>query len=182
MRFWQSNISIWLLISLGIVFATEIAAALSVAFVQLVFPSFPFYGETLIIFFVSVLLVGLLVGLYAWRLFVESVRSTQTTPLRKIFLGIVFGIVSSLIAHPLVWICCVFLSYFLNVDFILHARQLNLISMLVYISIFPLMSLCFVGWITTIVGGIAGSLFACLQMVLTRHVPQWDENLFLPKV
>ena len=188
MGFWQSKVlsvalpkAIWPLMILGIILASEIAAALSVTFVQIVFPSFPFYGETSIIFFVSVLLVGLLVGLYAWRLFVERARSTQTASRSKIFLGIVFGVVSSLVAHPLVWICCIFLSYFLNVDFIIHARQLNLLLMLVYISPFPLMSLCFVGWITAIVGGIAGGLFAYLQIVLTRHVPQWDDSIFLPK-
>ena len=77
MGFWQSKVLslalpkvMWLLMSLGIVLAAEIAAALSLAFLQIVYPSFSFNGGSLILFLVSVPLVVLLVGLPAWWLFV----------------------------------------------------------------------------------------------------------------
>ena len=46
---------------------------------------------------------------------------------------------------------------------------------------FSYLSLCIVGWITATVGGIAGGLLVYLQIVLTRRVPQRDDNVSLPK-
>jgi hypothetical protein len=83
--FWQSEVgsvapkAIWLLMTLGIVLAAEIAAALSLVFLAVVTNVAPFsfngYGNPplvlgVIFFLVVVPVVGLLVGLPTWWRFV----------------------------------------------------------------------------------------------------------------
>ena len=197
MGFWQSEVlsvapkAVWLLMSLGIVLAAEIAAALSLVFLTIVFPlSFNGNGNLLlflglIFFLVVVPFAGLLVGLPTWWLFVA--RPRQLTLRRGIFLGMLSGIV----AHPLVWICCWLLLSLLGViNLTLHLiANLPLVLPfdfpLVLLDLplvlpFSVLSLILAGWITAAVGGIAGGLLVHLQAVLVRRMRQQDGIVPLP--
>lgn len=163
MGFWQADVwsvaptAIWLLMSLGIVFAAEIAAALSLLFLTIVTPlSFngnpPLVLLGLIFFLVVVPVVGLLVGLPTWWRFVA--RPRRFIRRRGVFLGMLCG----LVAHPLVWIC------------MLPALGFSFLLVLPV----SILSLVYVGWITAAVGGIAGGVLMHLQGVLTRRQRQQD--------
>lgn len=159
MRFWKSEVwpvapkAIWLLMSLGVVLAAEIAAALSLVFLALVLPLL--YNGTgspslqvpgLVVMLVAPF-VGLLVGLPAWWRFVAK---PNTITLRR---GVVVGALSGLVAHPLLWLC------------ILPSLGFGLILVLPVSAL----SLIFVGWITAAVGAIAGGLLIRLQRALMGH-------------
>jgi hypothetical protein len=161
--FWHSEVwsvapkAIWLWMSLGIVLAAEIAAALSLVFLTNVVPlsyngngngnpPLLFFG---VIFFVVVVpFVGLLVGLPTWWRFVARPRRLT------LWRGIVLGMLSGIVAHPLVWIG------------LLPALGFGLLLVLPV----SVLSLIYVGWITAAVGGIAGGLLVHLQGVLMRRL------------
>jgi hypothetical protein len=167
--FWQTEVlsvapkGIWLLMSLGIVLAAEVAAALSLVFLTIVLPlsysgNSPLVLLGLIFFLVVVPFVGLLAGLPIWWRFVA--RPRHITRRRGVFLGMLGGIV----AHPLMWIC------------ILPPLGFDLLLVLP----FSLLSLIYVGWITAAVGGIAGGLLLHLQGVLMRRMRPQDGPVSLP--
>lgn len=192
MESWQSEVfsvapkATWLLMSVGIVLASEIAAALSLVFVRVIFPlSFNGSGNALlalgvIFFLIIVPLAGLLAGLPTWWLFVA--RPRHITLRRGIFLGMLSG----LVAHPLVWICCLLLLSL--VDAISLAPHLTSNFPSNFPSGLPLepssdlllalplsvLSLILVGWITASVGGIAGGLLVHLQGAPTWRLRQQD--------
>jgi hypothetical protein len=179
--------AIWLLMSLGIVLAAEIAAALSLVFVTIVLPlSYSGPGNQLLLpgvlfFLVVVPFAGLLVGLPTWWLFVAKPRHLT---LRR---GIVLGMLSGLVAHPLVWIGLLLILALVEVinltpDFMSSLLLLlpGLMSSLVLLLPFSLLSLILVGWITAAVGGIAGGLLVHLQAVLMRRMRQHDGGVTLP--
>jgi hypothetical protein len=196
MGFWQSEVwsvapkAIWLLMSLGIVLAADIAAALALAFASLIFPlSFSGSGTLLLIlgvifFLVVVPVAGLLVGLPTWWLFVA--RPRQFTRRR----GIVLGMISGIVAHPLVWIGSVFELTLVELSNLTSAPTSNLPSGLPEVFVPPVslflvvpmsvLSLIVVGWITVAVGGIAGGLLVHLQGVLMRRMRQRDGSVAPP--
>jgi hypothetical protein len=194
MGFWQSDVlsvapkAIWLLMSLGIVLAADIAAALSLAFVTSILPlSFTGSGTLLLVlgmifFLVVVPVAGLLVGLPTWWLFVA--RPRHITRRR----GIVLGMLSGLAAHPLVWIGSLLLVSLVDVFALTNLTPPHMSSLpnppvvppsalpfnLLLVVPLSLLSLTVVGWITAAVGGIAGGLLIHLQVVLMRRMRQQD--------
>lgn len=187
MGFWQSDVlsvapkAIWLLMSLGIVLAADIAAALSLAFASLILPPLSFSGSGtlllvlgVIFFLVVVPVAGLLVGLPTWWLFVA--RPRHFTRQR----GIVLGMLSGIVAHPLVWIGSVFELTVVELSNLTSAPPSSPPSsppevFVPPISLFlvlplSLLSLTVVGWITVAIGGIAGGLLVHLQVVLMRRL------------
>ncbi len=198
MGFWQSEIlsvaprSMWFVTSLGIVLAADIAAALSLAFASLILPPLSFAGSGILLFILGVIfflvvvpIAGLLVGLPSWWLFVA--RPRQYTRWR----GILLGMISGIVAHPLVWIGADFEWTLVELSNLMSAPSSNLPSNLpsslpaVFIppvSLFvvlplSLISLIVVGWITVAIGGIAGGVLIHLQVVLMRHMRQQDGNM-----
>lgn len=188
MEFWQSEVlsvapkAIWLLMSLGIVLAADIAAALSLVFVAMVLP-LSFNGPEILlivlglIFFLAVVPVaGLLVGLPMWWLFVA--RPRRMTRRR----GMLLGVLSGLVTHPLVWIGCLLLLSLLNVVNLLpeltSTSPLGLPVDLPLVLVLPLsvLSLILVGWITAAVGGIAGGLLVHLQLALMRRMRKRQQD------
>jgi hypothetical protein len=191
MGFWQSDIlsvapkAVWLVTSLGIVLAADIAAALSLAFASLILPPLSFSGSGtlllilgVIFFLVVVPVAGLLVGLPTWWIFVA--RPRQFTRWR----GIVVGMISGIVAHPLVWIGSVFELTLVELSNLTSAPASNLPSnapssvsevFVPPVSLFlvlplSLLSLTVVGWITVAFGGIAGAVLVHLQVVLMRRM------------
>jgi hypothetical protein len=198
MESWQSEVfsvaprATWLLMSLGIVLAAEIAAALSLVFVRIIFPlSFNGGGNALLVlgvifFLIIVPLAGLLAGLPTWWLFVARPRHIT---LRR---GILLGMLSGLIAHPLVWICCLLLLSLMDaIRLAPHLASnfpsnlpsnlpLEPTSNLLLALPLSVLSLILVGWITASVGGIAGGLLVHLQGALMRRMRQQDGLVFPP--
>ena len=197
MGFWQSDVLsvaprlIWLMMSLGIVLAADIAAALSLAFASLIFPPLSFAGSGtlllilgVIFFLVVVPVAGLLVGLPTWWLFVA--RPRQFTRRR----GIVLGMISGIVAHPLVWIGSVFELTLVELSNLASAPTSNLPSsppevFVPPVSLFlvlPLsvLSLIVVGWITVAIGGISGGVLIHLQVVLMRRMRPQDGSMSPP--
>jgi hypothetical protein len=98
---------------------------------------------------------------------------------------------SGVVAHPLVWICCWLLLSLLGViNLTLHLiANLPLVLPfdfpLVLLDLplvlpFSVLSLILAGWITAAVGGIAGGLLVHLQAVLVRRMRQQDGIVSLP--
>lgn len=197
MGFWQSEVmsvapkAVWLVTSLGIVLAADVAAALSLAFASLILPPLSFSGSGtlllilgVIFFLVVVPVAGLLVGLPAWWLFVA--RPRQFTRWR----GIVLGMISGIVAHPLVWIGAVFELTLVELSNLTSAPPPNLppsppqvfvppISLFLVLPL-SLISLIVVGWITVAVGGIAGGLLVHGQGVLMRRLRPQVGNVSPP--
>lgn len=159
MEYWKSEVwpvapkAVWLLMSLGIVLAAEIAAALSLVFLALILPlayngnGSPSLLVPGLVVMLVVPFVGLLVGLPAWWLFVAKPRQLS---LRR---GVVLGSLCSVVAHPLLWLC------------ILTPLGLGLLVVLPA----SIMSLIVVGWITVAVGAAAGGLLVYFQRELMRR-------------
>lgn len=201
MGLWQSDVlsvaprPIWLLMSLGIVLAADTAAALSLAFASLILPPLSFSGSGtlllilgVIFFLVVVPVAGLLVGLPAWWLFVA--RPRHFTRQR----GIVLGMISGIVAHPLVWIGADFEWTLVELNNLTSAPTSHLPSNLpsslpeVFVppvSLFlvlplSLLSLTVVGWITVAVGGIAGGLLVHLQGALMQRMRTQEGSVSPP--
>jgi hypothetical protein len=166
-----SNVSppkvFWLLLSIGIILASEIAAICSIIVSFLLSsianlarpPFFSFIGS------VSPLLVtspfaGLLVGLPCWWLLIE--RPKRATIRR----GVALGALSSIVAHPLIWTLVTMLSPILGGGWTIGSGLLQKIQ---YVILFSLMGLISVGWITAAVGGIAGALLIRLRHMLSDN-------------
>ena len=166
-----SNVSppkvLWLLLSIGIILASEIAAICSIIVSLL-----PSYIENLarppflsFVGSVSPLLVtspfaGLLVGLPCWWLLIE--RPKRATIRR----GVVLGALSSIVAHPLIWTLVTMLSPILGGGWTTGSGLLQNIQ---YVVLFSLVGLIYGGWITAAVGGAAGALLIQLRRVLSDN-------------
>jgi hypothetical protein len=146
----------WLLIGLGAILAADIATVLSLAFLSLVGLSITNWGLGL----VAAPFAGLLAGWFCWGFFI--LRPRRATIRRGVF----FGALSSMLAHPLLWM---FLTpaYMLNGPTV-ETASFFLGNLMIHLSV-SLFSLLIVGWITTIVGGIAGGLLIYLQCLLTQR-------------
>lgn len=163
--------NMWLFLILGIILASEIAVALSFAFLLLF--SHLALDENVLLFLVSAPFVSLLIGLPGWRLFM--VKSNHITIRRGVFWGLLSGIVT----HPLVLICCTTLSSLLGRDFIIHLIVSDPLLEIVLAVDFSVFSLFYVGWITATVGGITGGLLIYLQIVLVRRTNQQSNHASL---
>ncbi len=166
-----SNVSppkvFWLLLSIGIILASEIAAICSIIVAFL--PSYtanldrpPFLS---FVGSVSPMLVispfaGLLVGLPCWWLLIE--RPKRVT----IGCGVVLGALSSVVAHPLMWMLLTMLSPILGEGWTIGS---DLHQHIQYVILFSLIGLVYVGWITAVVGGVVGALLIRLRRVLSDN-------------
>ncbi len=166
----RSRRAFWPLLVLGIVLASEVATICSLSCILLLYyllslleghvPSLSDVGSSLDLFLIFVgiaPLVGLLVGLPTWYLVIELPgRAT-------IHRGVVYGVLSSLIAHPLMWMSLSVFSAILSGGGIGTALSED-IQFVILCSLF---SLIFVGWITIPIGGCAGHLLIRLRQKLT---------------
>lgn len=153
---------IWLLIGIGAILAADIATVLSIAFLYLL----GFQGSDWVASLLPASLAGLLAGWFFWGLFI--LRPKHATVGR----GIVFGALSSICAHPLMMV-------FLDPARILYGTNFfELPQFFLHLAVdfgYSLFSLVYVGWITTIVGGVAGGLLVFLQCVLTQRLREQHE-------
>jgi hypothetical protein len=166
-----SNVSppkvFWLLLSIGIILASEIAAICSIivsflpSYIQnLARPPFLSFVGSLSPLLVTSPFAGLLVGLPCWWLLIE--RPKRATIRR----GVVLGALSSIVAHPLMWTLLTMLSPILGGGWTTGSGLLQNIQ---YVIFFSLMGLIYVGWITAAVGGVAGALLIRLRRVLSDN-------------
>jgi hypothetical protein len=160
----RSRRAFWPLLVLGIVLASEVATIYSLTFILLLVYLLGFYvpsssdvGDLSLMFLGLAPPVSLLVGLPTWYLVIElPARAT-------IHRGVVFGVVSSIIAHPLIWMSLSVLSAILNGGGIGAALSKDIQS----VPLYSLFSLILVGWITIPIGGYAGHLLIRLRQKLT---------------
>jgi hypothetical protein len=153
------------LLVIGMILASEIAAICSINFI---YRDISTSWQSWSTFLIAAPLAALLVGLPAWWLYV--IQAENITIKR----GIIVGCLSSIAAHPVMW-TIVSVS-----DFLWHTftHQLNpgLFSNMGILLPTILISLLYTGWITTIVGGIAGALLICLQRALTQEIEPQNEG------
>jgi hypothetical protein len=168
--------AMWMLIGIGAVLASEIATVLSLAFLFFWGPA-PFIltgmSSGLVIYLVAAPLACLLAGWLIWWLFI--LRPRRATVRR----GILFGALSSIVAHPLMW---GFASLPLGIvgaplmwEFPPPLQWVNHFGMMIRLGEilqFSLGSLLYVGWITLVVGGAAGGLLISFQRTLTQRSRQ----------
>ncbi len=155
--------AMWMLIGIGAVLASEIAAVLSLAFLssQGLFSLTLTSGEGL--YLVAAPLSGLLAGLLNWWL--SIVRPRRATVRRGI---------SSVIAHPLMWESVALLSSLTGTNLFGRLLGPGMFLDLPLVLSLSLMSLFYVGWITTLVGGATGGVLMYLQHILTLRSRQSD--------
>jgi hypothetical protein len=150
--------AVWLLIGVGAVLASMIATVLSLAFVSFVSLTKTYDVG---IYLASASLAGLLTGLPIWWRFIGRPRYATVGR------GVLLGALSSIVAHPLMWGFEALFSSLLGAD---PTRTLGLI---VFMDIpLSLMSLFYVGWITTLVGGATGGVLMYLQRTLALRSQQ----------
>ena len=147
------------LLVIGIILASEIATICSANFI---YRGMPISWQSWSAFLVIAPPAALLVGLPAWWLYV--IQAENITIKR----GIIVGCLSSIAAHPVMWML-VSVSDSLK----LNPGLFSNVGMLLPII---LVSLLYVGWITTIVGGIAGALLIYLQRALTQEIEPQNEG------
>jgi hypothetical protein len=151
---------------IGIILASEIAAICSINFL---YHGLSISWQNWSTILIAAPLAALLVGLPVWSLYV--IQAKKVTIKR----GIAVGSLCSIAAHPIMWMI-ISISNFLLYIF-KHQLDPNLPSGS-GVLITTLFSLIYVGWITTIVGGIAGALLICLQHALTLPAePQKQHTL-----
>jgi hypothetical protein len=148
----------WLLIVIGSILAPEITP------VGLMYLSDPSLMDRLPML-ISITLAGLLAGLPCWWWYI--VRPRQATIRR----GILGGMLSTLIAHPIGGILFVLLKLLLRTDTFYHQTALETILDAIFL---PLLGLLLFGWITVPVGGAAGALLIYLQRAVTRWTHRRD--------
>lgn len=149
----------WFIIGIGAILASQIATALSMAFLVsrsgniVIAPAF---------FFVAAGLFGLLIGLVFW--WFALVKPRRATIVR----GALCGALSGLIAHTFVW-GSVLLTLPWEQGFQPGMLLELLLSLVVETARLSLFSLLYAGWITALVGGISGALLIALQHGLTTR-------------
>ena len=158
----------WPLLSLCIAIAAEIAATPVLLFIG---PGLLSWNDALTIL-VAAALAALLVGLSGWWLFV--VRPKHATIRR----GILVGVLSSIIAHPLVWMSSSLVSAFTSPGLQQLPLPIALLLAVYGLGMDTFVSLILVGWFTTLIGGVAGFLLIYLQRALTHH---WQRRGPFPK-
>lgn len=154
----QHGKAMWMLIGIGAALAAEIAAVLSLTFLGALHLGIPLSGWGL--YLILAPLSGLIVGLFMWWLFI--VRLKRVTVGR----GVLFGGISSIIAHPFVWGLVVLLAI-LTKDRLGDLAGSSIFGFFQIALPFSLISLFYTGWITTLVGCVAGGLLLYLQRVLS---------------
>jgi hypothetical protein len=151
---------------IGIILASEIAAICSINFL---YHGISISWQNWSTFLIAAPLAALLVGLPVWSLYV--IQAENVTIKR----GIAVGSLCSIAAHPIMWMI-ISISNFLLYIFT-HRLDSNLSSSAGTLLIAVLFGLIYVGWITTIVGGIAGALLICLQRALTLPVEPQKQHM-----
>jgi hypothetical protein len=166
----SSNISppkvFWPLLSIGIILTSEIAAICSIivfflpSYIQdLARPPSLSFVRSLSPFLVTPPFAGLLVSLPCWWLLIEKPKYAT---IRR---GVVVGVLSSIIAHPLMWTLVTALSPILGGGWAVSGLLQNIQR----VVLFSLGGLIYVGWITAAVGGVAGALLIQLRRVLSDN-------------
>jgi hypothetical protein len=155
----------WPLLVLIIILSSETAAICSLTFL---FPGREIitFVQSWLPFLIAAPMAGLLVGLPCWWRFVILAQSAT------IKRGILVGCLGSIVAHPVMWTCieiCAILQFTSIVGS-------NTSSDLGIVFLYSAVSLLYVGWITTIIGGITGILLICLQDALTKEVERPKES------
>ena len=149
----------WLLIGIGAILAANIATGLSLAFLSLTGLHIIYEVAD----FLSASLAGLLTGCLFWGAFI--LRPKHATVGR----GVILGAVSGLCAHPL-WL--VFFNLMDILSALKHFEMAQVVLWLVLGFDYTLISWVYVGWITAIVGGVAGGLLVFFQYLLTQRLSQ----------
>ncbi|MBA2392115.1 MAG: hypothetical protein H0V70_05150 [Ktedonobacteraceae bacterium] len=158
-----------LLVSM-IILASEVAAICSLNFspIRGMF-GFEQGWQSWLPFLIVAPLAGLLAGLPGWQRYV--IQAERVTIQR----GILVGCLVSIVAHPIMWTGITLFGFLWDI-FTLQftgAALVNVGGLLTLIAA----SLIYTGWITTIVGGIAGALLICLQRALTQYEESPDKDV-----
>ena len=122
------------------------------------------YPPVVVVFSLAAALASLLIGPLFWWLFI--IRPRQLTLSRGIFVGCL----SSFVAHPLTWFLAlmpVSLGWMNTIPF-LWIGHITLSEELQAIPSLSSYSLLFVGWLTTLIGGMVGGVLAKSVADLSR--------------
>ncbi len=109
------------------------------------------------LFYGAATLAALLTGSFMWWYFV-------TKPGRHTLKqGIMVGVIASIIAHPVAWLLAGFITYLGNIPLFTGFVIRSLFDVLFVALFVSMFSLLYVGWLTALVGGVAGALFIRAQ-------------------
>lgn len=140
--------SFWPLLGLGMALAAEGATAL------ILHTTAQWASDGLSILYLVAPVAALLVGLPAWVRFIVTPRCTT---IRR---GLLVGIVSGIIAHPVMWMLIYMLTLFMPQDAISSSFS--------FLLLVVLLSLICGGWATASIGALTGVLFIHLQRTMTH--------------
>jgi hypothetical protein len=140
------------LVGISAALAGGCAALLSLMFVSMTFHSIVSDGPTIIILSLAATLSAALLGPLLWWLLI--IRPDRLTVGR----GVLVGILGSLAAHPLTWfLLLVTTQTIFNPNTAFPNAIGGFLWQIPYLSIY---SLFLAGWLTTLIGGVVGAVFA----------------------
>ena len=142
----------WAYIAIGAILAAALACELSVLFVYGL-PGPSGWSFAYAFYLLPACLAGLLAGWFFWGLFI--VKPRRATLGR----GVLLGVLSSLLAHPLTWLLIWLASTIPSMSIQMRFDEVIWNTVI---------SWEWVGWITALIGGTAGGLLLSCQRAMTR--------------
>ncbi len=138
---------------LFIAIGCSVLAAIAATYLSFTFLSlgkFPYMWSSVEPFYFGSAISTLLICPFFWQIYLR--HKTEASSLG----GCAIGITVSLIAHPLTWLFVIIWMAFGGNSIFGHLETRDLASALFSLYSLTLYGLVFVGWITTIVGGVVG--------------------------
>lgn len=115
------------------------------------------YGTRVAVFYLAAPLAAALLGPYLWW---RAIIKPDRLSVRR---GIGVGVLGASLAHPLAWYLALVLAFLTGEQTVAGILVTNpLLDLLAPLFLAPF-SLIYVGWITALVGGVAGGATALLQ-------------------
>jgi len=148
----SKRLDVWyslLLVGVGAALAALAAAALALRF----------SGMQIAAFYLAAPLASALLGPCLWW---SAIIKPGRLSLRW---GIGVGVLGASIAHPLAWYAVLFLAFLTGERTVASIQVTNPVQDLISSLFLAWFSLIYVGWITALVGGVAGGVIALLQSV-----------------
>jgi hypothetical protein len=115
------------------------------------------------LFYLGATLASLLIGPLFWWFFI--LKPDRTTLCR----GIVIGMLGSFAAHPLAWFIGDLMAYLMGRQLWMGSTFVDSpLAALLGSPFYAVFSLIYVGWITTLAGGVVGGMFVSAQRICLR--------------
>jgi hypothetical protein len=148
-----------LFIGIGTASTGFLAALLSLNFYAnvIIHRNNAFMPSNIGLLYIAASLASLMVGSSMWWYFITK---SDSVTLKR---GIIVGVMASAITHPVTWIFAELITYISSSPILTGFTLENPFDAVFTAFFISMFSLLFVGWLTALIGGIAGALFITMQ-------------------